>query len=45
MKQTLSLPDTDVLLILAVMAALYHNKCDKSVLIAMGLLLVMISGV
>ncbi len=44
MNQTLSLPDKDVLLVLAVMAVLYQNRCDKSVLIAMGLLLVMISA-
>ncbi len=44
MNQALSFPDKDMLLILAVMAVLYQNKCDKSVLICMGLLLVMISG-
>lgn len=44
MNRALSLPDKDVLLILAVMAVLYQNKCDKSVLIGMGLLLVMISA-
>ncbi len=43
MNQALSFHDKDVLLILAVMAVLYQNKCDKSVLIGMGLLLVMIS--
>ena len=43
MNQTLSFPDKDVLLILAVMAVLYQNKCDKNLLIGMGLLLVMMS--
>lgn len=43
MNSALTLPDSDVLLILAVMAVLYQNKCDKSLLIGMGLLLVMIS--
>lgn len=44
MNQALSLPDKDVLLILAVMALLYQNRCDKSLLTGMGLLLVMISN-
>ena len=43
MNQTLSFPDKDVLLILVVMAVLYQNKCDKNLLIGMGLLLVMMS--
>ncbi len=37
-------PDGDVLLILAVMAVLYSNNCDKALLMGMGLLLVMVSG-
>jgi len=44
MNRALSPPDKDVLLILAVMAVLYQNKCDKSVLIGMGMLLLMISA-
>lgn len=44
MNQALSRPDKDILLILAVMAVLYQNKCDKNLLIGMGLLLVMISA-
>ncbi len=44
MNQAPRLPDSDMLLILAVMALLYQNKCDKSLLIAMGFLLVMING-
>lgn len=44
MNTALKLPDSDVLLIIAVMAVLYQNKCDKNLLIAMGLLLLMISS-
>ncbi|MBR4111475.1 MAG: hypothetical protein IKK53_00420 [Ruminiclostridium sp.] len=44
MNTALKLPDSDALLIIAVMAVLYQNKCDKNLLIAMGLLLLMISS-
>lgn len=44
MNTGLKRPDNDMLLILAIMAVLYQNKCDKNMLIGMGLLLVMISG-
>ena len=33
--------DNDVLLVLALMAVLYQNKCDKTILMGMGLLLLM----
>ncbi len=44
MNRAFSFPDKDILLVLAVMAVLYQNRCDKSLLTGMGLLLVMISN-
>lgn len=36
--------DRDILLVLAVMAVLYQNKCDKALLMGLGVLLVMMSA-